>query len=422
MRQSVLTIVADVNAAKMDAVRAAIAVIHDDPADNGLLAFSQFANLHFASLVLAEEPSLDPPKLIFESNVDGTIETWLAALVAGGGVGLDALFGASPGYPAAGDAAARRTWLASHVVRPAAFHIGATGRSVERIRREAQLVQAIQDFIDAEDEAGRIDGASPASVRARVQTFVRAEPALAWAEVPAGPKETRWERARYVGTAAAAVAVALVCLPLLLVVLVVAVPVLLLKELTDAVQKGPPSPAHVRAVEEDEDQHVVAQNHLASVIPVKPGILRITLLRIVLFVINQVARVSATKGELGGIPSIHFAHWSLIDDGSHLVFLSNFDGSWESYLGDFIDKAAKGLTAVWSNTVKFPRTTLLLFKGAADGPRFRQWGRASQCRTGAWYNAYPAATMSIVDNNSAVREGLFAKLDDEEAASWLTRL
>ncbi|MDQ4133138.1 MAG: hypothetical protein M3179_08045 [Actinomycetota bacterium] len=422
MKQTVLTLIADVDTHQVDAVRDAIGVIHDDPGGNSLLPFSQFETLHFASLVLVEGPLVDSPQLIFEGNVDGTTEEWLTTLATNGAAGLDALFGTSPGYPAGNDATARRIWLASHVVRPAAYHIGATGRSRQRIRREAELHQAIEDFIDEEDRAGRLDGASPASVRAKVQAFVRAAPGLAWAQVPAGPRETRLERARYVATAVAAGLVALVLSPLLVLVLVVVAPVLLLKELTDPVQKGPASPAHVNAVEEDEDQRRVAQNHLASVIPVKPGILRVVLLRAVLFVINQVARVSATKGELGGIPSIHFAHWSVINDGRHLLFLSNFDGSWESYLGDFIDKAAKGLTAVWSNTVNFPRTTLLVFRGAEDGPRFRQWGRASQCRTGAWYNAYPTATMSVIDNNSALREGLFANLDEKDTAAWLARL
>ncbi len=142
----------------------------------------------------------------------------------------------------------------------------------------------------------------------------------------------------------------------------------------------------------------------------------------VLYLVNLAARINGTHGKLGGIPSIHFAHWSLIDGGRHLMFLSNYDGSWESYLGDFIDKAAKGLTAEWSNTAKFPRTFLLVYKGAADGPRFRQWARASQCRTDAWYNAYPSASMTVIDNNSAIRKDLFADLDPAQTAAWLRRL
>ena len=420
MKQSVLTIAADVDPNGLEAVRAAIAVVHDDPAGNALLPFAQFDTLHFASLVLAEPPWLDRAKLIFECNVDGTVDVWLATLAGGAGAGLDALFAGSPGYPGSADSARLQSWLASHVVLPRAFHIGATGRSLERIRKEAELHQAIDAFLDEQDAAGALGGAAPASVRTSVQQMVRSDPTLRWAQERPGPRQTAWERASHVSRAVVTAMVVFALLPVLLPLALVALPVLLVKELTDPVQQEPPPPAHVRDVEQDEDQDLVAQNHLSSLIPVKPGILRTTLLPVVLYFVNLLARISATHGTLSGIPSIHFAHWSLID--GHLLFVSNFDGSWESYLGDFIDKAARGLTAVWSNTVNFPRTTLLVLRGAADGPRFRQWARANQCRTGAWYTAYPTASMTIVDNNSTIREELFADLEPDEVVKWLRRL
>ncbi len=422
MKQSIFTVVTDIEPDALDALRGTIAVIHDHPGDNAILPLAQFDTLHFASLVLAESPSLASPKLIFEGNVDGTVEAWLAALAIRAGAGVDTLFGGCTGYPGSADAETRRAWLTSHVVRPGAFHIGATGRSVDRIRKEAELRRAIEGFLDAQDQAGRLGGASPESVRAEIQAFVEADPELAWAQAHPGERQSKWEHRMYLARAALVGLVALVALPLLLPLLLVAVPILLVKEKIDPVQTRAAPATYVDEVQEDEDIVGVAQNHLSSVIPVKPGILRASLLPVVLYALNLVARINGTHGELGGIPSIHFAHWSLIDRGRHLMFLSNYDGSWESYLGDFIDKAAKGLTAVWSNTAKFPRTTLLAFKGAADGPRFRQWARASQCRTDAWYSAYPSASMSIIDTNSTIRENLFAKLDAAQAVAWLRSL
>ena len=35
---------------------------------------------------------------------------------------------------------------------------------------------------------------------------------------------------------------------------------------------------------------------------------------------------------------------------------SNFDGTWERYLEDFIELAYPGLNGIWSNTVGFPKT------------------------------------------------------------------
>ena len=423
MTQSIFTIVSDVPASAEDGLRATLAEIRgelgSDTGDNPVLPFARLPGLHFASLVLAEGSSLHLSKLIFELNVDGRVDDFLAALVAEAGKGLDALYARAEGYPGSTDAAAVRVWLRERMVGPGAFHIGATGRTLERVREEARLHDAIQSFLDDEEGAGRLAHATPVEVRARVQERVRADPSFSWART-SPPRQTRRERLTHQARLYGAAAVALLLSPVLLPVLLVWAAVLLVMEQVDRVQKGPPDPTQVRRLEEEED--FFAQNHLSSVIKVKPGPLRRVTLPLVLFALNLVARVTATKGQLGGIPSIHFAHWSLIDDGRHLLFLSNFDGSWESYLGDFIDKAAPGLTAVWSNTVDFPRTRLLAFKGAADGPRFRQWARAHQCSTAAWYTAYPTFTMSTIDNNTSIREGLFAELDEKETAAWLARL
>ncbi|HET7488419.1 MAG TPA: hypothetical protein VFJ85_10855 [Acidimicrobiales bacterium] len=417
--QAVFTVVAGIPADRLPALRTTLAAVRADPAGNALLPFGRFDRIHFASLVLAEGPGLDPALLVLELNADGRSEACLADLVEGAGGGLDALFAGAEGWPGSGDRKAARAWLDEHVVRPGAYHIGATGRTHGRIREEARLHEAICAYLEAEDAAGRLAGVSPAEVRRRVQDLVRGDPTLAWARA-CPPRMTGAERLRHrirLGLFAAAVAVgALVMLPLVVAVVVV----LRVKERTDAVQQDPPDPERVRALEAEED--FVAQNHLSSVIPVKPGEFRRVLLRSVLFAINLVARVFATNGKLGDIPSIHFAHWSMVNGDRHLLFVSNFDGSWESYLGDFIDKAAYGLTSVWSNTVEFPRTRFLAFAGAADGPRFRAWARAKQCSTAAWYSAYPRSTMPIIDNNTAIREGLFARLSDEEEAAWLARL
>ena len=418
MTQTVVTVVTEVDRPKLDSLKAVLAQIGADPAANPVLPLGRFDTLHFASLVLAEVDGL-APTLIFEHNVDGSLDAWLHRLVTDAAGGLDAVYANCVGYRAGSDAGQVRAYLRDHVVRPGAYHIGATGRSLARIRQEAGLRDAIEEFLEGEEASGQLRTKSPDAIRASIQEFVRADPAFSWAQT-SPPRQTRAERlghtARLWGLALGAVVVA----PLLLPALAVGAVALRVKELTDPVQRHPPDPDHVRRLSEDED--LIAQNHLSSVIPVKPGLLRAITLPTVLYVLNLVARVTATKGELGGIPSIHFAHWSRINGGRHLLFLSNFDGSWESYLGDFIDKAATGLTAVWSNTVNFPRSRFLLFEGATDGPRFRQWARANQCPEAAWYSAYPTYTMPIIDNNTSIREGLFAPLRGKEVQEWLRRL
>ncbi len=177
---------------------------------------------------------------------------------------------------------------------------------------------------------------------------------------------------------------------------------------------------HVRELVEREDFVRIVQNHMASITTVKPGVFRRVTLRVVLWLVNLFAR-TADKGKLSGIPSIHFAHWSLIDKGRRLFFVSNFDGSWENYLDDFIDKASPGLTAVWSNTVGFPRTNWLVKDGARDGSRFKANARDKQTYTNDWYSAYKQLTVQTIDNNSSIREDLFTSLDEKTARDWLRR-
>ena len=160
------------------------------------------------------------------------------------------------------------------------------------------------------------------------------------------------------------------------------------------------------------------QNHLASIVPIKPGPFRRLTLRVVLFAINLLARLVYTKGRLGKLTSIHFAHWSIIDGGRNLLFLSNFDGSWESYLDDFIEKAHSGLTAVWTHGVGFPRTRWLIRDGASDGDAFKAWARISQLPSLCWYQAYPHRSVQNIDTSSLLCDGLHGAMTPEEERAW----
>ncbi len=417
MTHTIFTIVADIEPDRLDILRDIVAEIAADPASNSVLALGGFQTLHFASLVIFRSAHL-PETLIFENNVDGTLDDWLPILVARARGGIDALFANCIGYPVGGTVRAVEAWLGSHVVRPGACHVGATGRSLVRIRQEAELRNAIEGFIASEQQADRLAG-SPESVRSAIQDFVRSDPRFSWA-ANTPPRQTWRERAGHLARLGVLAAGVLVTSPVLIPLLLVWLGVLRWKEATDRVQKGQPDIEWVNAQLVAEDLH--PQNHLASVVAVKPGFVRMTTLKLVLWILNRLARVLYANGDLGGIPSIHFAHWALIDKDRHLLFVSNFDGSWESYLGDFIDKAKVGLTAVWGNTVEFPRTWFVALAGARDGPRFRAWARANGCPTAAWYSAYPNLTMAIIDNNSAIREGLYASLRGEEVQAWLRRL
>ncbi|WP_245307594.1 hypothetical protein [Rhizobium altiplani] len=119
-------------------------------------------------------------------------------------------------------------------------------------------------------------------------------------------------------------------------------------------------PDVMASLTEAENLKDTQQNHLAGISIMQAGALRGLALRIAFWVIGQMATKRFRPGFLGDISTIHYARWLRLPKTNKLLFFSNYGGSWESYLEDFITRASNGLTAVWSNTVGFPRTENLL--------------------------------------------------------------
>ncbi|BCJ91252.1 hypothetical protein IZ6_19870 [Terrihabitans soli] len=161
------------------------------------------------------------------------------------------------------------------------------------------------------------------------------------------------------------------------------------------------------------------QNHLAGISIMQPGRLRGLTLRLAFWVIAQMAAKRFRPGFLGEINTIHFARWVMLPKTNKLLFFSNYGGSWESYLEDFITKASFGLTGVWSNTIGFPRARNLFQDGATDGDRFKRWARRQQQPTRFWYSAYPNLTTARIRTNAVIRQGLCTASTEDEAAAWL---
>jgi deferrochelatase/peroxidase EfeB len=189
------------------------------------------------------------------------------------------------------------------------------------------------------------------------------------------------------------------------------------KEKTDVPDDSDPSAQAVGDIMAREDQCM--QNHLAAVSPMKSGWLRRLTLRIALWGVGAFAAYHSRPGTLRNIATIHFAHWILLPGTDKLLFFSNYSGSWESYLEDFIVRGHDGLTGVWSNTQGFPRTSNLVTDGARDGDRFKRWARRQQHPTLFWYTAYPNLTTARIRINAAIRDGLVTASTEACAARWL---
>jgi membrane protein implicated in regulation of membrane protease activity len=163
----------------------------------------------------------------------------------------------------------------------------------------------------------------------------------------------------------------------------------------------------------------IVQNHMGSVVLVKPGVLRMALFRAGHLALHLVLRVVATDGYLGSMRTVHFAHWVFINNSGRLMFFSNFDHSWDSYLDDFIEKAHGGLTLAWGSGVGFPPTRFLVLDGASHGRQFKAWARHSMAVSRFWFSAYKDFTVDQIERNARIAEGLRKpSLTRGEAAIW----
>jgi hypothetical protein len=189
-------------------------------------------------------------------------------------------------------------------------------------------------------------------------------------------------------------------------------------ERSDPSQDAPPVDEHLLA-EMARREDWIPQNHMGSVVLVKPGILRMALFRAGHLGLGLVLRVVATDGYLGSMRTVHFAHWAFVNNASRLMFFSNFDLSWESYLDDFIEKAHGGLTLAWGSGVGFPPTRFLVLDGASHGRKFKAWARHSMAVSRFWYSAYRDLTVDQIERNTRIADGLRKQtLSEQEAAAW----
>ena len=391
--QRALTIDAPVRAGARGELESLLATMGNGVANGSVVDFGKLTGLHFARIaVIAEDEGL-PAHLILLTDVDVSAAKHLAELADL--EGLDQIFAHCEGY--SGD---RLGYLRRHAVKEQAVYVNTRGRTVNQIKQEAQLRDAIQEFLDSKDWNGR----SASEVRRAVREHVQGDPALAWALEPA-ESPGRLARLREKLHLVAIPLLLLPFVPLLLLFLPVFAVILRLHERRDG------TPPHVKQKEERIlelaalEDHLV-QNPFMAVGHVKPGKFRLLTLSAVLVGLNYTTRHIFNRGVLSGVKTIHFARWVFIDGKKRMFFASNYDGSMESYMDDFIDKVAWGLNLVFSNGVGYPKVRWLVFGGAKDELAFKDFLRVQQVPTHVWYSAYGDLTALNVAQNERIREGL----------------
>lgn len=419
MAQNALSVVTRIKAGEVDALETLLDSIGGDIQRNTLIPFPKFQTLHFTCWVVLKRDPNFTPCLVWETNFDGAMDAHLEEFVANAPEGLKQIYAHCEGFPVetANDPARIKQYLLAHRVADAAFYVGCYGQSLPVITSALATRGNIETCLDAEQSAKTLRGQTPTQIFAQIRAYLSKNPV-----VPPFQSSESYSSLvkRSQMNMALAVVAGVLLLPVILLFLLWYVPTLRRYEHHDDTTPGPPTLGVDPRLFGKED--IWVQNHLTTLTNIKPGKFRLNTLKGVLWIINLLAKTVFITGQLGGIPTIHFARWLLIDDDRRLLFFSNYDGSWASYLGDFVDKANYGLTSVWSNTDNFPTTRLLFFGGAQHIEEFKAWSRRSNEYAAVWYSAYPNATVRNITESVQISETLNGNPNEAEITEWLKKL
>jgi len=98
-----------------------------------------------------------------------------------------------------------------------------------------------------------------------------------------------------------------------------------------------PDPKIVSEIMKRENHPGCLQNHMYHSVVMISGGFRRVMLRFAFRVIGKGLTIGMSRpGFLGDVGTVHAARWFIPPGSQRLIFASNYDGNWESYLEDFI--------------------------------------------------------------------------------------
>jgi hypothetical protein len=395
-----------------------------DP-DNPLVPFGRFGRLHMARFMVLYDPSPDdirvhglPPALLrpalaLFADCDGPADAFLVELARTCGPGLRQIFGCCENFDAGVDLLG---WLRRQQHPVAANYVNWVGRTVRQIREESALHQSLLAWL--ESNAAVIAGDPPRTVRRRLIEFVAEQRRTgALTLTPPGPTPLGW-RVRDLLHLIGVPLLLLVATPLLILYLPLFFWLLRRHERRDPEIPLRPDPDRRARIAAREDHDVT--NSYIVLGYLKPGLFRLSTVVFLLWLTDYGARHIFSRGHLARVQTIHFARWVYLNGRKQLFFASNYDGSLESYMDDFINKVSWGLNLLFSNGVGYPRTNWLIRDGAMNEQKFKYHIHCHQLPVAVWYKAYPGLTAFDLLRNSRIRQGLeYEAMSDDEIREWL---
>jgi hypothetical protein len=450
MLHGTLTIVTKIRPSKVAALEALLSEVNARIHQGAAHPFQRVEGLYFARWGLLEPGPEGERLLVFgadfsaeEGRYRKRLKEFLERLVAGlsahrtepGPRAFDAIYRSCVGYPAKGLRKPARVleFLWKHSVPYTARQVDFAYRveTAEGMRRLLSLSEAVERYLNTHRH--RLEGLAGEGARWAERVHRDLQSRLQPLQLMLSAPEWRrhWDRARR-GAARATLLYPplryLVALPLVGLSSAAAAVEKKVRGLfrrgasTEARTQARPGPAirpHPR-----EPQGPV-QNPMIHAAILEPGIGARFALWLTLRSVN--ARLLRYVVGLNHIRAIHCARWvllrtrrggrgSLFRPRTHrLLFFSNYDGSWESYIDSFVDdpEVLEFLVRIWSGTQDFPQRQ-------SDRPfvePFKAWIQQKQVPTRVWYSAHlhgpeGRVELSITDLHHTLRlRGLLARGD-----------
>ena len=432
--QSNFMIVATVHDGQLDELRAVLAGMNKsiglaDP-DNELVPFGRFERLHFARFMIIEAKTANEisafgvsprpwqPALAFLGDCDGDRDSFLAELAEVAGAGLEKIFSFCVGFPDANSNTLLQ-WMQAHHIKAAANYVNWLGRTVRQVHEEAALHSCLSAYLrEIVDEVGRENSRA---LRQKLLSHVELEKQAGRLTLtPPARTPCRWKIRNGLHKLGLPLILALLS-PLFLMAAPFFAVRLRMLERSDPELFIRPTREHIQLLSALEDWDVTNQFNVFG--DVKPGLFRLLTFKFLMLLTDYVARHIYNHGFLTRIRTIHFARWVFMDDNRRAFFASNYDGSHESYMDDFINKAGWGLNVAFGNAVGYPTTRWLIKDGAEREQQFKATQRRHQLPSEVWYKAYPDLSATDLARNSRIRQGVeISPLSDAEIRAWLSEI
>lgn len=416
-----LTVLAAIRPGEEELLRDVLRPIGDDIKGKRLepgavrpgIEFRHSRRIHFARFAVLDDPDRgrDRKRLLYSANYDGELDSHLAELIAIT-PDMDAIWGRVEGYTGTGGFAA---FIRAHTLEPEAFYIAFRDATVDRLHDAIAVRRRAQTLVDDASTASlaallsRLSSGAPAwatgqalqSSVAAIERLIRALPIVAdlfrtvarsgvgnvfrgaqritasldryplfrWLNWLTGNRMPQ-QRSPYSSVWLDHCTVPVPLVP---------------------GDEMPSGPNHQIPPTFRED--VIAQNQLTLVTVVMPG--QVDRVRAVMAAIDSYSKRLSPPGSLIGISTIHFVKWLVIDNGHRLMMVSDYDGSWESYIDEFAEMILSGLDAIWETSYGYPPD------GARDLPAFKRFLRSHQVPAEIFFSAYPEETVLNLVNDRA---------------------